>query len=230
MNKISLIVLTIFFVSTLSGCKAKTGSFSQSSKSYKFESEMTVKSSGRTTQQMKSIYYLKAGKYRMEMIPSNKPAQKMIFIYDGKNSYQYNPAQNTAIKMAMPQQETAQKFLGATKCDCQTIGGSSFKVTNQRQETFDGKPCTVCEFTGATGKNNSMKTWMVKGSCSVLKTEAVNGNNTTTMHYYNFAENPSLGDDLFVLPSGVKIMDMNEMMKQSAGSSAMQGILDKIGH
>lgn len=132
--------------------------------------------------------------------------QKMIVITDGeaKVMYNYNPGQNSAMKISFDGNKganTPAKFDGKT---------DAAKVKILGTDTYDGIKCKILSIEGERGEATKM--WVREDYGLPVKIETVMPNGKMTMEHKNMKIGPQPAE-LFKLPSGVEITDMSEMMK-----------------
>ena len=137
--------------------------------------------------------------------------KKMITIVDGDTTYMYNPEENIAMKFSGKNLPTGMEGKPENPSDYQD---SMVKDSLKSLETvvYEGVKCRVVTFVdkedGATAKM-----WLREDYGLPMKQEVVSkkGEKMTIEN-----KNMKIGaqaSDLFKLPAGVKIQDMNEMMK-----------------
>lgn len=143
---------------------------------------------------------------RMEMnMPASSGGGQAIMILNQGKIYMYYPAQGIAMTMSAPNQQMQQQIPKLP----QEYAGAVMKIVGQ--ETVDGRLCDVYSITMPKGEN--FKTWVAKDISFPVKVQA----NSFTAYYRNIVLDPVLSDSLFQLPAGVKVQDMDNMMKQAQG-------------
>jgi outer membrane lipoprotein-sorting protein len=135
--------------------------------------------------------FIKNGKTRME---SNMSGRKSVLIKNDQKAYMYFPGNNSAMPISMDQ---ANKSIpSSSQVNCTVI----------RQEMVEGRMCDVmeCDVYG-----NRATQWFDKEICWAIKSESQGGK----MYLKNLVVNANMDDSLFELPSGVRVMDMQNMMQ-----------------
>ena len=137
--------------------------------------------------------------------------KKMITIVDGDTTYMYNPEENIAMKFSGKNLPTGMEGKPENPSDYQD---SMVKDSLKSIETvvYEGVKCRVITYVdkedGATAKM-----WLREDYGLPMKQEVVSKKGEKmTMEYKNMKIGAQSAD-LFKLPAGVKIQDMNEMMK-----------------
>lgn len=137
--------------------------------------------------------------------------KKMITIVDGDTTYMYNPEESIAMKFSGKNLPTGMEGKPENPSDYQD---SMVKDSLKSIETvvYEGVKCRVITYVdkedGATAKM-----WLREDYGLPMKQEVVSKKGEKmTMEYKNMKIGAQSAD-LFKLPAGVKIQDMNEMMK-----------------
>ncbi len=136
--------------------------------------------------------------------------KKIITIIDGDTNtvYTYYPDQNMAIKLSAP--ESGEK--APTPTDY-TRDADPDKIKTLETTMYDGVKCKVMLIKSGEGKEQ-VKMWVCEDYGIPVRVEATAPDGSkTVMEYKNLKVGPQ-PPDAFKLPTGVKITDMNEMMKQ----------------
>jgi outer membrane lipoprotein-sorting protein len=136
--------------------------------------------------------------------------KKIITIYDGDTNtvYTYYPDQNMAMKMSAP--ESGEK--APTPTDY-TRNADPNKIKTLETTMYNGVKCKVMLIEGKEGKEQ-VKMWVREDYGIPVRVEAtVPDGSKTVMEYKNLKVGPQ-SPGVFELPAGVKITDVNEMMKQ----------------
>ncbi len=217
-----LVVFTLVFAMlALAGCGGKSQPANQStgSQSAKEESVADLFAKGKKVDGMSYEYTLTtkgvamSGKVWMQgkkmKTETNIQGQKMISFTDGDTNtfITYNPDQNTAMRITSPPTEQTTE----TPTDfTNDIDATKTKVLETT--TYEGLKCKVIEVAEADGKTVA-KTWVSVDYGIPLRvetTDPVNGN--TVMEYKNLKVGP-IAADVFQLPAGVNVTDMNDMLE-----------------
>ena len=132
----------------------------------------------------------------------------MLFRSDTNTVYTYYPDQNMAIKLSAP--ESGEK--APTPTDY-TRDADPDKIKTLETTMYDGVKCKVMLIKSGEGKEQ-VKMWVCEDYGIPVRVEATAPDGSkTVMEYKNLKVGPQ-PPDAFKLPTGVKISDMNEMMKQ----------------
>ena len=137
--------------------------------------------------------------------------KKMITIVDGDTTYMYNPEENIAMKFSGKNLPTGMEGKPENPSDYQD---SMVKDSLKSLETvvYEGVKCRVVTFVdkedGATAKM-----WLREDYGLPMKQEVVSKKGEKMTIEYKNMKIGAQASDLFKLPAGVKIQDMNEMMK-----------------
>jgi hypothetical protein len=146
------------------------------------------------------VCYQKKNKFRSE---SSTLGMDIVTIvdYDNKAMYTYYPRKNQATKANSPAQTT------------DTGAMWKYKMEKLGTETLDGKACTVVSYTIDSSK---VKCWLSKDYGVPLKID-MGG----LVIAYKDLEVMDVPDDMFVLPSGVEIVEyVDPLSDSSSGASA----------
>ena len=137
--------------------------------------------------------------------------KKMITIVDGDITYMYNPAENTAMKFSGKDLPTDMEGKPENPADFQD---NMVKDSLKSLETvvYDGVKCRVITFVdkedGATAKM-----WLREDYGLPMKQEIISKKGEKMTIEYKNMKIGAQSADLFKLPAGVKIQDMNAMMQ-----------------
>jgi outer membrane lipoprotein-sorting protein len=138
--------------------------------------------------------WLKSTKMRIEM---TQQGTKMVILIDQAQRVMYNymPDQNTAMKMDISQAPSS-------------VAQDTTKVQDYNPvivgtETFDGKLCTVIQFTNQAGTTKQWL-WQERGFPVKIETTSAAGTTTTENRNISFGDIP---DSTFQLPAGVDISE-----------------------
>lgn len=169
---------------------------------YSFDYTMDQTMGGQNVQ-MSGKTFISGKKTRNE---STINGQKIIVITDteAKVMYSYNPADNSAMKIPLNENNEA----NSTSKYNDKAYAPKMKVIGT--ETFDGIRCKVVSVEGEQGETTKM--WLREDYGLPMKIETAMSEGKITMVYKNMKFDP-LPAGLFVLPSGAKVTDMSEMMK-----------------
>lgn len=156
--------------------------------------------------QMVIKMYIKGTKMRQE---SEIQGQKTIILGDsGGIMYTYSPSQNTAIKLDVGAQT---EELESDPYEAVNEIMSTAKIVGH--ETIDGKNCVVVEYAMAdTEYGFTQKMWIWEKYGIPVKIVTITSEGTTTMEYKNI-QTSGITDDLFELPPGVNVVDLESMMQ-----------------
>lgn len=161
-----------------------------------------VTTSPSISERMSSLVYVKGKNSRVETEAMGKKV--IMIIKEGRQGYMYYPEQNMAMSMPIPPtQHPSLDYDYSKKAGSHLVG----------TDTIDGKLCDVYEYEISGQKT---KAWVAKDINFPLRVETMAHQGKVTTSFNNVQVNPSLGDDLFALPAGAKLIDisnMSEMMK-----------------
>lgn len=161
--------------------------------SYDMKITMTSPQGGSMTTTSK--VWISGNKYRSEM---DTMGVKTIVIADGKGDvYMYNPSTNSAMKISAVQASKDKPAGLWAEADV-----AKFKVLGE--ETINSQPCLIVSNSDVQGDN---KTWINTEIGMPVKSEIKTGDATVAAEFTNIKIG-SQPDDLFTLPSGVKIQEM----------------------
>lgn len=142
--------------------------------------------------------YLKKDKFRFERQIPAKQDTRIITIVNENNVYLYYPSKNMAV--VIPVYQAKQQM----PVDLNTDFKKKFKYIGE--EMVDGKLCDVY----LDDKESLLtKFWVAKDLDFPIKVS----NSKMTIHYKNINKNATLNDDLFSLPPGVAVQDMQPMVQ-----------------
>lgn len=137
--------------------------------------------------------------------------KKVITIVDGDITYMYNPDENTAIKFSGKDLPTGMEGKPENPADFQD---NMVKDSLKALETvvYEGVKCRVITFIdkedGATAKM-----WLREDYGLPMKQEVISKKGEKMTIEYKNMKIGAQSADLFKLPAGVKIQDMNAMMQ-----------------
>lgn len=137
--------------------------------------------------------------------------KKMITIVDGDITYMYNPDENTAMKFSGKDLPAGMEGKPENPADYQD---NAVKDSIKSLETvvYEGVKCRVITFIdkedGATAKM-----WLREDYGLPMKQEIISKKGEKMMIEYKNMKIGAQSADLFKLPAGVKIQDMNAMMQ-----------------
>jgi outer membrane lipoprotein-sorting protein len=137
---------------------------------------------------------------------STVEGQKTITIVDGDSILSYNSEQNIAYKITADMTDQV-------KTPAEYINDASAQTEKyQTLETavYDGVKCRVISVTGADGQEQT-KMWVREDYGIPLRVETKGADGSIIVIEYKNMKIGSLPDDIFKLPAGVKVMDMNEI-------------------
>jgi len=138
--------------------------------------------------------------------------QKMISIVDGTANvvYMYNPEQNSAMKMPIDKNQSG-KSVEAPDKEIKDMDPAQFKELET--VTYDGAVCRVISMQRPTDKSD-VKLW-VREDCGIpVRTEVTDPSGEKTVVEYKNLVVGAVPPETFVLPAGVQVTDMSQMMKQ----------------
>ena len=163
--------------------------------------DMTIDSP--MTGKMTGKMFIKGEKSRVEM---EAQGTKTINIIEGDKAYSYMPDQNIAMVLPLAQAKEQVPMVKDYKTDCQRLG----------EETIDGRICGIYD---CVEDGNKAKLWVAQDLDFPVKIEAAGA--TTT--YRNINIGVALEDSLFVLPAGVEVQDISQMIPNMAGMDLPSG-------
>lgn len=154
---------------------------------------------------MSGQMWLSGKKIKSEMTVDNN---KMMTIVDGDANvvYTYSPAQGAAFKLPFDnskQTDTPDRF---TK----DVNAAKAKVLETT--TYDSVKCKVVLIQDTEGKAQT-KLWVREDYGIPLRAEVVDSDGGKMVMEYKNLKVGAQPADIFKLPAGVEIMDMNDMMK-----------------
>ncbi|HEX3010966.1 MAG TPA: hypothetical protein VHQ70_02865 [Syntrophomonadaceae bacterium] len=212
--------LCLIFIVSLSGCQStatkdksnpvsKTGavqkqdpgkliSKGKSVTNFSCTVDMTDANSRKTTSKM----WIKSGSLRFETAnPADGSNMVTIVNQADKTMYIFQPAQNTAMKMAIDQS----KLLTGPQDQLTDLDSNDLKFI--KQELYEGKKCAVYE-SGEGTNQETIWLWIDKGIPLRVETTAEGGKMIMEYRDYSFDK---IDDTLFTIPAGTQIMDMGAM-------------------
>jgi len=166
-----------------------------------YDFEMTTKEI-----KMSGKMWLAGKKMKSEMKMDN---MTMITLIDGDNNvaYTYNPAQGMAIKVPIDNNlktaDTPDKF---------TKNVDAAKLKEIETTTYEGVKCRVVLSQDADGKTQT-KMWIREDYGIPMRVEVTGADGSQMVMMYKNLKVGAQPADVFQLPTGVKMMDMGEMMK-----------------
>jgi outer membrane lipoprotein-sorting protein len=139
--------------------------------------------------------------------------QKIISYIDGdtNSAIIYYPDRNEATKVSAGQAEE-QDAGSKTPLDY-TSGIDQTTIKELETVDYDGVKCRVVEITAKDGKEVT-KMWIREDHGIPMRIESTNQTGQKFLMEYKNMKVGSLSDDVFKLPSGIKITDMSELLKQ----------------
>jgi outer membrane lipoprotein-sorting protein len=140
---------------------------------------------------------------------STTEGQKGVTIIDGDTILTYDPQQNVAYKITS---DMTEQF----KTPSEYVQDAKVNMENWKTlETtvYDGVKCRVISISAMNGQDE-MKMWVREDYGIPVRVETKSANGDTVVIEYKNMKIGALPEDTFKLPSGVKIMDMNEIMNQ----------------
>ncbi|MFZ5644433.1 MAG: LolA family protein [Bacillota bacterium] len=147
-----------------------------------------------------------AGKIRTE---TEIEGHKMITIYDGETAYAYDLTQNFAMKVSPgkgKKVDTPQDYAAR-------IDSIPNKVKVLEEANYEGVKCSVVQVSSPDGKEQT-KMWISQDYGVPVKVELTGSDGSITiMEYKNLSLGPQ-PPELFKLPEGVIVTDMNDIIKQ----------------
>lgn len=150
---------------------------------------------------MNGRVFLQQNKLRSE---SKQNGVEIITIMDGKTIYSYYPAQNTAVKFSADNSEEVETPVGYTK------NMDATKIKELGTGVCNGVTCRIISFTSAQVKTET-KMWIHSQYGIPVRVESTDeSGNKTVIDYTNIKIGKQLSE-LFTLPQGVNITDMNNL-------------------
>ncbi len=156
--------------------------------------DMLVSGPGIPAMTMKT--WVKKNRMRTEMTQQGTNVV-MLIDNDAKTMYTYMPDQNLAMKIPFDQNQVPASPADQAK----TITSSNARVTST--ETYDGKVCTVVEYTSG---QQYYKAWVWQDKGIVIRLEATISGTGKIISEYKNIDFSDIPDSMFQLPAGVKIM------------------------
>lgn len=154
--------------------------------------------------------WVKGKNVRME---SNMQGQSVVsIIKDGTTMYIYYPMQKMAM-MTTVDKQTQEQFPAA---DDYMNYMQKFNPKKIGTEIYDGKSCDVYEYQDLEQKAK-VKVWLWQAKKFPVKTIITTSDDVITSESKNVETNAVITNDMFELPPGTKINNMQDMMKQSIG-------------
>lgn len=177
---------------------------------------------------LQSLTQMKQGKVRMETQgkgPDGKPINSVMLI-DPKTKMLFMLNAKTRTAMKMRTDDAATQFgLGQSpvisapeeiETEFKRRGG-----VKKGTATINGRLCDIWEvpYKSPSGEATTMKVWLVRDLKVPAKAEAFSKTRGKIMELTvtDIKTGVSLADSLFVVPSGYKVTDLNQVMKQTQG-------------
>lgn len=210
MNKIKIsgILLCIIFVCVFNIFAA--------SDIYSLRYTQVISSNALNAQTVTNNVWVKGKNMRME---TKMQGQDVVTIVkDDVEVYVYYPSQNSAImitideytKRQLPKMQDFPAYL--EKFNAKLVG----------QEIYDGKLCDIYEYEDSQQQAN-IKVWLWRDKKIPLKSIATTPNDVFTAEAKNLVLNAIISDDLFELPLGTKITNMQDMMQRGKSMQQTSG-------
>jgi len=165
--------------------------------------DMTL-SGGDVPGELRQTMYIKAENIRSEINTSGKKI--IMLIREGKEAYSYIPDENMAMRIPIPAEKPAAELDYLKMPEMKIIG----------QDIVDGRPCDLYQ---GLIKGKTVKMWVAKDIQFPLRMEVETPKGKIVSRFSNIQINPVLSDNLFVVPQGVKIIDMSSMGQMPQGLS-----------
>lgn len=148
--------------------------------------------------------------------------ENVVTFFDGDTNTViiYNPAQNTAMKMA-PGQAEEQKVISDTPVDY-TSDIDTTSVKELETVVYEGVKCRVIETTEKESKAVT-KMWVREDYGIPMRVESTDPTGGKFVMEYKNMKVGSIGADVFQLPAGVEVTDMSEMLNQLQQLPGMPG-------
>ncbi len=162
-----------------------------------FEYEMTT-----GTEKVQGKTWTKGKMMKNEVFMEGQIFINIIDIDKGE-AYTYIPDQNMAMKIKFDKQ-MAEEFQNPTEYT-DNLDPQSLKIVETT--TFDGHACTVMVLTNNEGQEE-MKMWVSDEYGIPLRVETTEGGSQTIIEYKNLKVG-SITDDVFEIPQGVQIIEMD---------------------
>ncbi|MBC9784317.1 outer membrane lipoprotein carrier protein LolA [Heliobacterium chlorum] len=154
----------------------------------------------------KSKMWMKGPKLKMEM--SDGPMKGIFYVdSDKKVAYTYIPEQNTAMKMDMAQFESKKNKTPLDYGEQLETDETKYSILGDQE--LRGELCKVIE---TKDKENVSKLWISKNLGLPIRVESKDNGTLSTIDFIDF-ETADIPDGQFELPTGVQIVDMNDLMK-----------------
>ncbi|MEW6170770.1 MAG: hypothetical protein AB1472_04370 [Candidatus Omnitrophota bacterium] len=153
---------------------------------------------------------VKGKNVRMESSMQGQPVINII--KDGTTMYIYYPLQKMAMMTTVDKQ--AQEQLPAAEDYMNYM--QRFNPKKISTEIYDGKNCDVYEYQDLEQKAK-VKVWLWQAKKFPLKTIITTSDDVITSESKNVETNVVISNDMFELPPGTKINNMQDMMKHSVG-------------
>jgi len=164
--------------------------------SVKYDQVMTSPEMPGESMQMK--VWIKGNKTRSEMTAEGQTAV-IIMDWDAQVGYMYIPAQNMATKMDLSGQQEVRAVASMSALELSKFILAHPEAVAVGSETMDGKDCLVVEAGDEQGK---AKAWIWKEYGFPIRIDFLG-----MISDFKNIEFVSIPDDMFELPSGVKIQE-----------------------
>lgn len=132
----------------------------------------------------------------------------------------YNPAQNSAMKMSSGEAEK-QNAVSDTPLDY-TSELDKTSIKELEATIYDGVKCRIVEVTEKDSKIGT-KMWIREDYGIPMRIESVDATGVKFVMEYKNMKIGSIAADVFQLPAGVQVTDMNDMLKQMQQLPGMPG-------
>lgn len=190
----------MFFACVLAACSFGAFVYAES---LQFDSAMEMQG----MPAVKSTISIKDKKMHFEM---NMQGQQFTYYFDGQKAFMYMPQAGYAL--AIPISEMLDQM--PVNQNYKDIPG----LQRIGSEQLNGKDCDVYEY---MQKNVKSKIWVEKDIDFPVKSETITDKGKVTSYMSNIKRHLDLDDSLFILPAGIKVMDMAEQLK-SLGNKAQE--------
>lgn len=137
--------------------------------------------------------------------------EKMIMLFDGSIFYMYNPAQNMALKYTKEDlpggsEEVDTPFDYAKEANDELI-------TELETVNYEGHKCKVL-LVKEKESDAEVKMWVLEDFGIPVRVEAMAEDGSKTVMEYKNVEVGALPESTFVLPDGVQVQDISDLMSQ----------------
>lgn len=151
-------------------------------------------------------------------VESTVDGMSSIILHNSSGTYHYLPAQHMAMRLA------SMEVAGSPVSDLDHYHGYLTERNAKLigTDTINGYSCDVYRYTDPAN-GDTTTAWVWKGKQFPIKLEQQGRQGVTSAEMSNIQFDPLIPDAAFQLPSGVKAMEMGDMMNVDALTNLMKG-------